>query len=64
MQYLLLIYDNDQRYAKGYDGAELAEYRAFGQQFAKAIKGGHALQPTSAAEALTPEEDLQIRPQR
>jgi hypothetical protein len=49
MQYLLLIYDNDKRYAKGYDPAELGEYRAFGQEFAKSIKGGNALQATNTA---------------
>ena len=49
MQYLLLIYDNEQRYSKGISDDFLKEYRAFGQEFATAIKGGSALQPTSAA---------------
>ena len=49
MQYLLLIYDNEKRYGQGYPEAELGEYRAFGKEFAGAIKGGNALQPTSAA---------------
>ena len=49
MQYLLLIYDNEKRYSQGYQDAELGEYRAFGKEFAAAIKGGHALQPTRAA---------------
>jgi hypothetical protein len=49
MEYLLLIYDNDKRFSQGYSDAELGEYRAFGKEFAKAIKGGHALQPTTAA---------------
>jgi hypothetical protein len=49
MQYLLLIYDNEKRFSEGYAEAELGEYRAFGKEFAEAIKGGHALQPTSAA---------------
>ncbi len=49
MQYLLLIYDNEKRSSEGYVEAELGEYRAFGKEFAQAIKGGHALQPTSAA---------------
>lgn len=52
MEYLLLIYDNDKRYSQGYSDAELSEYRAFGKEFAKAIKGGHALQPTSAARTV------------
>ncbi|HSB18907.1 MAG TPA: YciI family protein [Anaeromyxobacteraceae bacterium] len=49
MEYLLLIYENEKRFAKGYPDAEMQEYRAFGQQFAKAIQGGHALQPTATA---------------
>ncbi len=49
MQYLLLIYENEKRFSQGYPGAELGEYRAFGREFAKVIKGGNALQPTSAA---------------
>jgi hypothetical protein len=49
MEYLLLIYDNEKRWSHGYDKAELAEYQAFGNQFATAIKGGHALQPTTTA---------------
>jgi hypothetical protein len=49
MQYLLLIYENESRFSKGYDNAELQEYRAFGQEHANAIKGGNALQPTSTA---------------
>ena len=49
MQYLLLIYENEKRFSQGYPEAELGEYRAFGKEFAQAIKGGNALQPTSAA---------------
>ncbi len=49
MQYLLLIYDNEKRWSQGYDKAELGEYQAFSKEFAKAIKGGNALQPTGAA---------------
>src|SRR5215469_5158880 len=49
VQYLLLIYDNDKRYAGGYSASELAEYRAFGKEFASVIKGGNALLPTAAA---------------
>ncbi|HET7099640.1 MAG TPA: YciI family protein [Terriglobia bacterium] len=49
MQYLLLIYENEKRFAKGYPEAELAEYREFGKEFASAIKGGNALQPTHTA---------------
>jgi hypothetical protein len=49
MQYLLLIYENEKRFAKGYPETELAEYRTFGKEFASAIKGGNALQPTASA---------------
>jgi len=49
MQYLLLIYENEQRFAKGYDQAEMAEYFGFNNQFANHIKGGNALQPTPTA---------------
>jgi hypothetical protein len=49
MQYLLLIYEKEERFAKGFDPKELGEYQAFGKEFEKQIKGGNALQPTSAA---------------
>lgn len=49
MQYLLLIYEDEKRFAKGYDAGEMQEYQAFGQQFAKAIKGGNALKATATA---------------
>ena len=52
MEYLLLIYENQQRFAQGFDPAELKEYGAFGQQHASSIKGGHALEPTTAAARL------------
>ncbi len=49
MEYLLMIYEDEKRFSQGYDPAELAEYRAFGQEFSTAIKGGKALQPTNTA---------------
>lgn len=49
MQYLLLIYDNEKRFSQGYDKTEMEQYQAFGKEFAKAIKGGNALQPTATA---------------
>jgi hypothetical protein len=49
MQYLLLLYDNDKQYSNGYSAAEMGEYRSFGKEFAAAIKGGNALQPTTTA---------------
>lgn len=52
MQFLLLIYENEQRFASGFNPAETQEYEAFGQQHASAIKGGNALEPTSAAQTV------------
>jgi hypothetical protein len=52
MQYLLLIYENEQRWNQGYIQDELAEYYAFGKEFAAAIKGGNALQPTNTASTV------------
>jgi hypothetical protein len=52
MQYLLLIYENEKRFSKGYDPAEMGEYEAFGKEFAKNIKGGNALQPTTSAKSV------------
>jgi hypothetical protein len=49
MEYLLMIYEDEKRFSQGYDPAELAEYQAFGKEFAHAIKGGKALQPTKTA---------------
>jgi len=49
MQYLLLIYDKESRWAKGYDPVEMAGYGDFGKEFAKSIKGGNALKPTNTA---------------
>lgn len=52
MEYLLLIYEDEERWG-GLDKAavdkEVAEYRAFGKAHAGAIKGGNALQPTPTA---------------
>jgi len=52
MQYLLLIYEDEARFAKGFDPAEFAEYDAFGKKHASAIKSGHALQPTPTAKTV------------
>lgn len=52
MQFLLLIYENEKRFAAGYPQDELNEYRAFGTKHASAIKGGNALQPTGAAKTV------------
>lgn len=55
MQYLLLIYDPEQRYAafnKADHAAEYQAYMAFGKQFESAIQGGNALQPTPTAKTV------------
>ena len=49
MQYLLLIYENEKRFSTGYNAGEMGEYVAFGKEFAGAIKGGNALQPSGTA---------------
>ena len=52
MQYLLLIYEDENRFSQGYDQAEMNEYEAFGKEFSKSIKGGNALQATSSAKTV------------
>ena len=55
MEFLLLIYDDEKRWnklGKPDYGPELEEYRAFGKEFAKAIQGGNALQPTTTAKTV------------
>jgi hypothetical protein len=55
MQFLLLIYGQEQRYMnldQAAFGRELGEYQAFGAQHASAIKGGNALQPTKTAKTV------------
>jgi hypothetical protein len=55
MQFLLLIYDDEKRWnklGKPDYGSELDEYRAFSKEFAKAIQGGNALQPTATAKTV------------
>ena len=49
MQYLLAIYEDEKRFANGYDPNELAEYGAFGEEHRGSIKGGNALKPTGTA---------------
>lgn len=48
MQFLLLIYDNEMSWTsqgKPDYSSELAEYKAFGKEFAKSILGGNASSP-------------------
>jgi hypothetical protein len=52
MEYLLLIYEGEKRWetmAKPDMDQEMAGYEKFGVEFAGAIKGGNALQPTGTA---------------
>jgi len=49
MQFLLLIYENEQRFSQGFDKQEMDEYWSFGKENAASIKGGNALQPTPTA---------------
>ena len=55
MQFLLLIYDQEKRWIKlseAQQNSETQEYGAFGKEFAKAIRGGNALQPTPTAKTV------------
>ena len=52
MQFLLLIYENEQRFSQGFDKNEMDEYWKFGQDHASFIKGGNALQPTTTASSV------------
>lgn len=52
MQFLLLIYEDEQRFASGYAEEELREYRAFHQKHSGAVKGGNALHPTGSAKTV------------
>lgn len=60
MEYLLLIYEDEKRFDKGFPEAELGEYQAFGKNFANAIKGGHALQPTRTATTVRVREGKRL----
>jgi hypothetical protein len=52
MQFLLLIYENEKRFSKGYPESEMAEYQVVGKEYAGLIKGGNALQPTNSATSV------------
>ncbi len=52
MQYLLLVYEDEKRFAGGFPEGEFAEYGDFGKKHATAIKSGHALQPTGATKTV------------
>jgi len=63
MEYLLLIYEQEKRWA-GLDKAavdkEVGEYRVFGKEHASAIKGGNALQPTPTAATVRVRNEKQM----
>ena len=55
MQFLLLIYDQENRWTKlgeAEQSAENQEFGALGKEFVKAIQNGNALQPTAAAKTV------------
>jgi len=60
MQYLLLIYDDEKRWSRGYDPKEMAEYGQFGTQFAGSIKGGNALQASGTARTVRVRDGKQL----
>jgi len=60
MKYLLMIYENEKRWEKGYDPAELAEYGVFGKEFSAAIQGGNALKPTATATTVRVREGKRL----
>jgi len=60
MKYLLMIYENEQRYAQGYDKMELAEYGKFGGEFRAQILGGHALKLSSTATSVRVREGKRL----
>ncbi len=60
MEYLLLIYENEKRFEKGYDPKEMQDYMAFGNEFRTQIKSGHALQPTKVATTVRMREGKRL----
>ena len=55
MKYLLLIYDEEKRWtalSPEEQGAEGQGFAVFGKDFAHAIQGGNALQPTPTAKTV------------
>ncbi len=60
MKFLLLLYENEQRWNQGYLQDELAEYNEFGKEHASSIKGGNALQPTKTAVTVRVRQDKPV----
>jgi hypothetical protein len=63
MEYLLLIYEDEKRWA-GLDKVavdkEIGKYQAFRKAHAAAVKAGHALQPTSTAATVRVRKEKQM----
>lgn len=63
MQYLLLIYEGDRRFADlsaQERRAELAEYSAFSTEFAAAVRAGNALQSVATATTVRVREGKRL----
>jgi hypothetical protein len=63
MQYLLLIYDDEKRWATMTEAdmqKGMAAYQAFGEEFAGKIKAGDALQPTNTATTVRTREGKRL----
>jgi len=60
VKYLLMIYENEKRFANGYEKMELEEYGKFGKEFATQIIGGHALKPTGTATTVRVREGKRL----
>jgi hypothetical protein len=63
MQYLLLIYEQEQRYERRSReelSEEMEEYLAYNREFASAIKGCMPLQPTSTATTVRVREGKRL----
>lgn len=64
MQYLLLIYENEGRFATLDEpalNAEVAEYRSLAGKHQDIIRGGHPLQPTETAITVRVREGQVLR---
>jgi hypothetical protein len=60
MEYLLMIYNEEKRFRAGSDPEVHKAYRAFGEEFKSHIKGGNALQPTTAATSVRVREGKRL----
>ena len=60
MKFLLMVYENEQRFSHGYDKTEMDEYGAFGKEFASSIQGSNALEPTNTAATVRVRDGKQL----